>query len=257
MTFDSSRTRVAPVFNYLQAYDPTGRSWLGRLLGLANTQGRQPRPPESRLMEACWWPREKPLKPPIGLLERLVRNPQPQRPPEKWGTRTTRIRREELVARTPETIGQALELLRTAPSGKKWYILEGASKPDAFLATSDVVVVIEGKRTESAPTTVTDWMPVRHQMLRHLDGALEVLDGRRLYGFFIVEALDAGGAIPEEWQAFANATVGDEAVNGSLPHRGEQERNTIQTAFLGVTTWQAICNKFQIPHEVLIPEVLD
>ena len=39
--YDSSRTRVAPVFSRLQAIDPTGRSWLGQLLQLpkSNTFG--------------------------------------------------------------------------------------------------------------------------------------------------------------------------------------------------------------------------
>jgi len=51
---DSSRTRVAPVFDRLFAIDPSGISWLAGLLSLVNTP-----PPASDLVEARWWPTEK------------------------------------------------------------------------------------------------------------------------------------------------------------------------------------------------------
>jgi hypothetical protein len=46
-------------------------------------------------------------------------------------------------------------------------------------------------------------------------------------------------------------------LRASLPHRTADERSQIASALLGVTTWQAVCDEFQIPREVLIPEVLD
>ena len=57
--FDSSRTRVAPVFGHLQCLDPSGRLWLQGLLELANTRKAQtPDAGPSRLRVAKWWPRE-------------------------------------------------------------------------------------------------------------------------------------------------------------------------------------------------------
>ena len=175
MSFNSSRTRVAPVFNYLLAYDPSGQSWLRQLLELAGSRGNQLPAPKSELLESHWWPREKRLAPPIALLKWLICNLPAN--PKDWGRGTTRARREKLVSKDPATIQQALRLLRESPSGQRWHILEGATQPDVFLATSDMVVVVEGKRKEHGPKTDTTWMPVRHQMLRHLDGAMEISEG--------------------------------------------------------------------------------
>ena len=83
------------------------------------------------------------------------------------------------------------------------------------------------------------------------------LKGRQLYGFFIVEADDSDGVIPKQWHQFAKDTVGEKAIKDSLPHRTKSQRNQIQKAFLGVTTWQRVCNKFKIPLQVLIPKVLE
>jgi hypothetical protein len=52
-------------------------------------------------------------------------------------------------------------------------------------------------------------------------------------------------------------TVSDKVLNGSMPHRSPEERSQIAGALLGVATWQAVCDEFQIPRELLIPEVLD
>jgi len=59
------------------------------------------------------------------------------------------------------------------------------------------------------------------------------------------------------WQEAVELTVSQQVLNGSLPHRSPDERSQIASALLGVTTWQAVCDEFQIPREVLIPEVFD
>jgi len=51
--------------------------------------------------------------------------------------------------------------------------------------------------------------------------------------------------------------IAEEVLEGSLPHRTPDERSQIAGALLGVTTWQVVCDEFQIPREVLIPEVFD
>ena len=66
---------------------------------------------------------------------------------------------------------------RSAALGKEtvppraWYVFEGQTSVDAYLCTSRYVVLVEGKRTESGPTTHTSWMEVRHQVLRNIDAA--------------------------------------------------------------------------------------
>jgi len=164
------------------------------------------------------------------------------------------------VDRDADTLAAALKSLQASrASPRAWYVLEGPSQPDVYLASDDAVIVVEGKRTEAAPATSTDWMSVRHQMLRHLDGAWEHRQGRQIYGLFIVEA-EQGTASAEAssaWQEAVELTVSQHVLNGSLPHRSPEERSQIAGALLGVTTWQALCDEFQMPREVLIPEVLD
>jgi hypothetical protein len=260
--YDSSRTRVAPVFGRLQCLDPSGRLWLQGLLDLANTRKlSRPEAGTSRLRVAKWWPREAKLAAPPGLLRWLLENAQEPRDASAWGRRPeVMANRRRVVDRDADTLAGALQSLQERrPSARAWYVLEGPSQPDVFLDTADSIVVIEGKRSEPDLATATAWMPVRHQMLRHLDAAWEHRQGRRIYGLFIVETEE--GAVSVEpssaWDEAVEATVSEEVLKGSLPHRSPEERSQIASALLGVTTWQAVCDEFQIPREVLIPEVFD
>jgi hypothetical protein len=248
---DSSKTRVAPIFRRLLDRDPSGQTWLPKLVDLPTSGSVR-----SREVGICnlkghdWAPRERALFPPLSLLSWLVRN---LKQPSNQQTERIDRRRLELIAGNPATIEQAMSLLRTGGSKRKWYVLEGTTYPDAFLSTDEVVVVIEGKRTEAGPTTATTWMPVRHQILRHLDCAYEILGHRRLLGFFVVEA-DSDGQLPKLWLDACKATTSRETLMQSLPHRSELEKSVIADAFLGATTWQRICKELEIPYESL-PDV--
>ncbi len=259
---DSSRTRVAPVFGRLQCLDPSGRLWLQGLLELANTR-TLPRPEAgaSRLRVAKWWPREAKLAAPPALLRWLLENAQEPRDAAAWGRRPeVMANRRRVVDRDADTLAGALQSLQDRrPSPRAWYVLEGPSQPDVYLDSDDVVIVVEGKRTETGPTTSTAWMSVRHQMLRHLDAAWEHRQGRRIYGLFIVEAERGTSSVepPSAWHDAVGLTISNDVLEASLPHRSPDERMQIASALLGVTTWQAVCAEFQIPREVLIPEVFD
>lgn len=186
--YDSSRTRVVPVFSRLYCIDPTGRSWLQSLVDLPSRAGRvEASVGSSPLRDALWWPREKRLMPPTSLLGWLIENVKGPTTNDAWGDGKVRRKREALIRGDRTVIAEALKRLEKVRGERDWAILEGPSQPDVFLETDEVVVVIEGKRTESSPTTATAWMPVRHQMLRHLDGAWEIRGSRSVYGFFIVE----------------------------------------------------------------------
>jgi hypothetical protein len=179
---------------------------------------------------------------------------------EAWGRHPeVKENRRRVVDRDAATLTEALKRLdERRRSGRAWYVLEAPTQPDVYLDTEEAVIVIEGKRSEPGPTTSTAWMPVRHQMLRQLDAAWEVRQGRRIYGMFIVEAEEASRSVtPSVWREVADMTISEEVLRGSLPHRTPEERSEIAAALLGVTTWQAVCDEFQIPSEVLIPEVFD
>src|SRR6266576_3010209 len=112
--FDSSRTRVAPVFDALFASDPTGRKWLSRLLALGSRSARLEGVGDLGVLpkeHPMWWGRnERVLSPPRALLRWLVSNASPPASPPSWGSDAVRRRRELLVHRDPTTIQEALQL---------------------------------------------------------------------------------------------------------------------------------------------------
>ena len=177
--YDSSRTRVVPVFNALMDRDPTGVEWLLPLLNLGSGATGKLTELSGQLISshAKWWgKKERRLSPPCSLLTWLVTHVSAPSSESFWGSPVTREKRERLVARDPKTVAEALRLLEQSVS-KAWYVLEGAFQPDVYLETENFIVVIEGKRTERKATSSTTWMPFRSQMLRHMDAAWEVSGG--------------------------------------------------------------------------------
>jgi hypothetical protein len=249
--YDSSLTRVVPVFDALMDRDATGRTWLLPLLRCGSrSTGRLSGITSSTLL-AChprWWGKnERRLDPPKALLRWLVANACAPASDDFWGGRATRTKRELLVKRDPGTISEALRLLgETSSTFRKWYVLEGRSQPDAFLETDTLLVVIEGKRTERKATAVTTWMSSRSQMLRHMDAAWEIRGGKRVLGLMVVEGRGGAEAVApdDHWLIEANAQVLEATMAKSLPHRGVSDRHQIAEGFLGVTTWQRLCAEF-------------
>ncbi|MFN7984948.1 MAG: hypothetical protein U0Q11_24155 [Vicinamibacterales bacterium] len=185
----------------------------------------------------------------------LVEHVEAPRHDTSWGSTATRALRERLVRRDPDAIRDALAALAGGDCSQGWHVLEGPSYPDALLETQDSVIVVEGKRTEARPTTATSWMRVRNQMLRHMDGASETLGGRQLVGFYIVEAPEGELAPSKAWREYAAETVAPDHVAASLPHRTPLERQALVDAFVGVTTWQQVCQTFHLPTSLLISEL--
>lgn len=195
-----------------------------------------------------WWGRtERALSPPVSLLSWLVRHLAQPTDGSAPG-----LNRAKLIAGDLAAIEDALALLRSAGPSKGWHVLEGATYPDVVIETPDAVVVIEGKRTETWPTTRTKWLEGRHQMWRHLDAAWEVRGRRAVCGFFIVEGAGNDPAeVPPTWREAAELTLEPRVIASSLPHRGLDERWRLERAFLGVTTWQALCREFDVPFDRL------
>jgi len=98
-------------------------------------------------------------------------------------------------------------------------------------------------------------MAGRHQMLRHIDCAWEIACGRKVIGFFIVEGNNEDVEVPLNWIEFAKLTIRQDAIASSLPHRGPEEQRGIASCFAGVTTWQRLCEVFNIDWATL-PDVV-
>lgn len=218
-----------------------------------------------RIVDVGWGRCEKSLAPPDTLLDWIVDHPDPRK--DARGSKAalcegnTREKREALLRGDQDVIAEAHAALGRwreshAPGAiglKEWWVLEGASRPDAYIATTKAVVVIEGKRTERKPTIGTTWMRGRHQMLRHLDAAWQHRGDRFVIGMFVVEGPGGPAAtkVPTQWFDFTKQTISDQALEDSLPHRSKQEREEIAATLIGVTTWQAVCATLEIPFESL------
>jgi hypothetical protein len=239
--FDSSKTRVAPIFDALMRSDPTGGAWIGHLPDLCSADGAS-RPwtrEDLTVRTTRWSPSEIGLHPPVALLSWLIRHVEPSAaglvPKGEVADK-----RKRLAARDPETVSAALAELRKSGSRKGWHVLEGPSCPDVFIETTDAIIVIEGKRTERDRTTKTAFMSGRDQMLRHLDAAWEIRGNRSVYGALVVEAEPGSTAVPARWSQAAEMTRNEATIRSSFPHRSSDEATAIAECFVGVTTWHAI-----------------
>lgn len=245
---DSSKTRVVPVFAALKHMDPTGRTWLRRLMTLGSSSVNVSTLESVGELPAThpdWWGKnERRLPPPPRLLKWLVQNVSAPATENGWAGGVAKTKRRRLVSGDAKTIAEALHLLRERPTRRAWYVLEGESRPDACLETDRVLLVVEGKRSESGATSATTWMPRRSQILRHMDAATEIADGRRVFGLMIVEGLPGADGPSQYWLTEAADQVAHTLVADSLPHRTALEREQVVDGFLGVTTWQCMCREF-------------
>ncbi len=254
---DSSKTRVVPIFDCLYKNDKTGLSWLSKLLSLpkGEHQLNLPLDVNLKIQDIGWGDNEKKLVPPVSLLSWLIRNPRKPSSGVLSSNPLKAKKREALINGAEECIIEGLKLLRNNPNGETWHIFEGETQPDVFIKTPDVLIVIEGKRTEREPTTSTKWMLVRHQMLRHIDCAFEIAGGKKVIGFFIVEGEGQSCDVPSQWIKYAKDTINSQVIQSSLPHRGPEEQKRIASSFIGVTTWQQVCKEFDIKWDTLPDKV--
>ena len=244
--FDSSRTRVAPVFDALAA---SKTQWVSELLSLPQNgpSSFSSAGIDLTFLSGAWGKTETPISPPVSLLSWMIRNPTKLRDAD-----SSNPDRYLLLRGNPAATAKALDLLRTEANDRAWYIFEGPTVPDAYIETPDAVVVVEGKRTEAGPTTDTTWLLGRHQIWRHIDAAWERRGRRQVFGLFIVEGESATGDVPELWIRAAQEAVSPAVVASSFPHRSAQETAEIVSCFLGVTTWQRVVHAFQLPDSTLI-----
>ena len=225
--YDSSKTRVAPVFDQLRLRTD---DWVRTLLNLAQHGAGTPVGDDVDLafVRGSWGTTEKGIHPPVALLSWLIRNLVPP-------TKPTEINddRKKLLPRDPATIDQALRLLRSAGTGRAWHVFEGPTSPDAIIETPGARIVIEGKRTEAGPTTSTTSMAGRHQIWRHIDAAWELRGGLAVFGLFLVEGAPARPQdVPPIWMDAARDTLTQPAIDASFPRRSTSNATPSPAGFL-------------------------
>jgi hypothetical protein len=234
--FDSSKTRVRPVFDELGREEEIGCRSCSRCCADAQICSC-----DLTLTEGYWEPHEKSLSPPVSLLSWFIRNLRTLGP-----IASDSLIRRRLATGDPEIIERALHLLRTEGATRGWHILEGPTHPDVFLVARDALVVVEGKRTEPNATVDTAWLKGRHQIWRHIDAAWEIRGHRAVYGFFIVESGPQSDDVPRSWLEAGHACLDPVNLLASFPHRSAAEVSAIDIAKKD-RQHQPVCN-FQRVH---------
>jgi hypothetical protein len=254
---NSSITRVRPFFQKLFIKDWSGETWLPALLrlvtenkniaeNLANnvtalkTSILYRRPFKDRVLKAhgtdaieledCF---ECPLPPPSDFLKWLIRNPKAMTWPENgrrsFGDTTQRLR-EKLIAGERWAIEEALAALKASGSkgsARKWWAFEGFTEVNCYLETENLVLFVEGKRTEPL-SSATDWYPKRNQLVRNLEVA-KVIAKEKDYAVLILceEPL---------------APISDQEFIDGLPHLQKHEALAMRDHYLGCVTWREACD---------------
>jgi hypothetical protein len=273
--FNSSITRVRPLFYRLLSKDPSGATWLSALLNAAPNRDRLPPSVRDRpgtidrklvqrrnvrvpalgavvSLERCF---EHSVPPPTAFLRWLLENPDrlcwprtSNAKPRTYGTDTQEWRTAFLAgdADYEDRLAlqrQALDALAMhggqGSRGKHW-AFEGFTEVDCFLATERLVLAIEGKRKEPLASS-TDWYPRRNQLVRNLEALHELAEGRCAAVLLVTETPLEG-------------TLSEEILEASLPHVSEEaDRRAIGRGYLGQMTWQQLCGAVGVPYPAALP----
>jgi hypothetical protein len=255
---------VEPFFTTLFGRDASGSSWLPALLA-ATPYGAERL---GELVEAPGWLQsqlavpgasgrlacfEYPAGAPKRLLAWYIDHPDrlvwPAGAETNVSAETARLRRVLLDDDPPGSRSRAQErahdlLARSSGLTPAWWRFEELTKLDCVLITERLVVTVAVERTDGlAP--VTPWYPQRSQLVRNLEAARHLADGKRFASLVLSQR-----PLPE---------AGDERLERTLPeaapHVDELERRELHDAYVGNLLWDDACEAVGIPRGSL-PDVL-
>lgn len=275
---NSSVTRVWPVFDFLFHADSSGQAWLSALLHMGSRVAqvdstvldslgmlepdlsdfnRTPSGPIKRVLgpirvEQLGTIRnayERDVPPAAAFLRWLLENPDRLQWPTARGkqlvyAKQAQTKRKDLIAGNTEAKAEALrELAHCGATGsrRKWWAFEGYTSIDCALETDRLLVLIEGKRTESISPSI-HWFPDRNQVIRNLECAREMARCVNKNYAVLVCAESMTDLADEEWAK-------------SLPHLTEAERVELKSHFLGCATWGDVAT--ELCGGMVLPETVD
>lgn len=262
--FDSSLTRVQPVFEALYRRDASGETWLRQLLG-QSSRSAGPRPISipaglGQLIEPPQY--EFPVDPPKAYLEWLIRHPENLSSPSKsawksWSQRTQEKRRMLLAGETAVQAEAIAELeKRPRLPRRAWWRFEGVTQVDCALLTDSTVVFIEGKRTEVGPSREVLWYRGRNQVLRNLDCAAAYVQQTTRQHYFVILVVEKHLVGQDRVRrSEIEMVMLPKVVQASVPHLTDEERTTLLSHYLGTCTWQTIVEEFDLGDGVLPDQV--
>jgi hypothetical protein len=252
--YNSSLTRVQPIFKALQERDDTGASWLPQLWQLAAATRKEAAAVPAHIGTMTTGRTfERALPPSTAFLRWAVENPQRlnKLPPPNYGaTGTAAIeKREQLFRDDPparaRARAEALEQIAKRGgqgSGQQWWAFEGFTHVDACFETEECLLIVEGKRTETVSPS-TRWFAQRNQLWRNVEVAQELANGRA-FGVILGVENEEDGTL-----ALREAAV---SRDGSYPHLPPTARQALDGHLLGFVVWRQIVSALNLPSSVLI-----
>lgn len=236
--------RTAAVVEKLLQRDATGRSWLPGLLA-ASPRGRErlgelvERPGTLQMAlsmrglsgrRGCL---EMRAPPPPALLRWFIEHPERLSwPPSPQLTSEEAVLRRALIAdQPPGSRPRAQERAREALVERSalacgWWRFEQTARLDCILMTEDLVLAIDGGGG-AALTPVSEWYPQRPRLVRTLEGARGLADGR------------AWAALLTGEEKLPDASAGwlAERLPEAAPHLDAAGRADLLGGYLGALTW--------------------
>ncbi len=241
--YNSSLTRVQPVFDYINA----DREKLNDFFSLFGKDIVV----SSKIISYKYGFDEAAIKPCRELLKWCVENVNQLNDEEfeklKYKTTSTDKKRYNLFKGDIQIKQQALaELKQDKLPQKAWYIFEGYTHPDIYIETENQIFIGEAKRTESTLTSSTTWLKVRDQLIRHIDSVID--SDKKVYSFFILEN-------PALYELDKYINDDNDFYKNNLPHRSLDIVEKIKKTYLGYTTWNEINEKFG--NEIEYPNAVE
>jgi len=118
----------------------------------------------------------------------------------------------------------------------KWWSFEGITHVDCYLETKNMILLIEGKRTEQLSKRI-DWYPDRNQLIRNLEVAQEIAVSKK-FAVLVISELE-----------IEPITV--ETAQKSLPHFAKSECENLVKHYLGCINWRDVCGATHIAYDSL------
>jgi hypothetical protein len=238
------RTRVLPVFNWLEAHG--GDDWPQRLLSLSDgikTKILTGRPIAVHVQE------EMQVSPTAARLTWMLENWKALAPDD--GRRWREIARR---VRDTERLNSMLQLLSTGevkeiPKALEELVLEGPSHADCLIECEHAVVWVEGKRFDWL-SPATTWDVTRDQVARNVEAVWTLACPQDKEYFFVIchehplkhhEKLLVDGYREGTWA-------------GGWPHISETQRGEFAKR-IGTLKWDSIVNAW--PAMLELPELAD
>jgi hypothetical protein len=266
MAGNERETPLEPFFTTLFKQDAAGGSWLSALLA-ATPHGVQRL---AEYVQAPGWLQtqlavrtasgrlgclEYPAVAPRRLLGWFIDHPDRLVWPadaDEGASAETMLLRRALINDDPPGVqaraqDRARDLLpRSSGLTPAWWRFEDMSTLDCVLITERLVVTVAAGSPEGLPPA-TPWYPKRSQLVRNLEAARHLADGKRFASLVLSE------------RPLAQAS--DEHLQRTLPeaapHLDQQERRELHDAYLGNLTWDEAYDAVGIPRGSLPDSVAD